>query len=74
MKAFEIQEFGIDNLAVVDREQPQPGPNQVLVRMLAASLNYRDYMMVEGGYNPRLKRPLVPLSDGVGLWKRSAPA
>lgn len=67
MKAFEIQEFGIDNLDLVDREQPQPGPGQALVRMLAASLNYRDYMMVEGNYNPRLKRPLVPLSDGVGI-------
>ena len=67
MKVFEIQEFGIDNLALVDREKPAPGPGQVLVRMVAASLNYRDYMMVEGGYNPRLKRPMVPLSDGVGI-------
>ena len=67
MKVFEIQEFGIDKLALVDRPQPTPGPGQALVRMLAASLNYRDYMMVLGAYNPRLKRPLVPLSDGVGI-------
>ncbi len=67
MKAFEIQEFGIDKLAFVDRETPVPGPGQALVRMLAASLNYRDYMMVGGTYNPRLKRPMVPLSDGVGV-------
>ncbi len=67
MKAFEIQEFGIDNLALVEREQPHPGPMEVLVRITAASLNYRDYMMVKGAYNPKLKRPLVPLSDGAGV-------
>jgi NADPH:quinone reductase-like Zn-dependent oxidoreductase len=67
LKVFEIQEFGIDHLAFVDRQKPTPGSGQVLVRMLAASLNYRDYMMVGGTYNPRLKRPLVPLSDGVGI-------
>jgi len=67
VKVFEIQEFGIDQLALVEREKPVPGPSQALVRMLAASLNYRDYMMVGGTYNPRLKRPVVPLSDGVGV-------
>jgi NADPH:quinone reductase-like Zn-dependent oxidoreductase len=67
VKAFEIQEFGIDKLALVEREKPTPGPGQALVRMTAACLNYRDYMMVGGAYNPRLKRPLVPLSDGAGV-------
>jgi NADPH:quinone reductase-like Zn-dependent oxidoreductase len=67
MKAFEIQEFGIEKLALVERARPHPGPSDVLVRLTAASLNYRDYMMVMGTYNPKLKRPLVPLSDGVGL-------
>jgi NADPH:quinone reductase-like Zn-dependent oxidoreductase len=67
LKAIEIQEFGIDKLALVDRPKPVPGPGQALVRMTAASLNYRDYMMVVGAYNPRLKRPLIPLSDGAGI-------
>src|SRR5438270_12376973 len=66
MKAFEIQEFGIDNLELTDRDVPQPGAGQVLVRMTAASLNFRDLMVVRGLYNPKLKRPMVPLSDGVG--------
>jgi NADPH:quinone reductase-like Zn-dependent oxidoreductase len=67
MKSFEVQEFGIDKLALVKRETPRPGHGEVLVRMTAASLNYRDYMVVKGIYNPRLKRPMVPLSDGAGV-------
>lgn len=66
MKAYEIQEFGIDNLALVEREKPTPKENEVLVKFHAASLNYRDLMMVKGWYNPKLKTPLVPLSDGAG--------
>ncbi len=67
MKAFEIQEFGIDNLALVERETPGVSPGHVLVKMTAASLNYRDLMVVKGTYNPRMRRPMVPLSDGVGI-------
>ena len=66
MRAYEIQEFGIDNLALVERERPEPKENEVLVKFHAASLNYRDLMMVKGWYNPKLKTPLVPLSDGAG--------
>lgn len=67
MKAFEIQEFGIDNLVLVQRETPPVLTGHVLVRMTAASLNYRDLMVVKGRYNPKLKRPMVPLSDGAGV-------
>ena len=67
MKSFEIQEFGIENLTVVERDTPRPGPFEVLVRMKAASLNFRDLMVVRGIYNPKMRRPLVPLSDGVGV-------
>jgi NADPH:quinone reductase-like Zn-dependent oxidoreductase len=67
MRAFEIHEFGVDQLVLAERETPSPGPYQVLVRLRAASLNYRDLMVVEGQYNPKLRRPIVPLSDGVGL-------
>lgn len=67
MKAIALQNtFGIENLAVIDRPEPKPGPGQVLVKMKAWSLNYRDIMMVKGWYNPKLKLPFVPLSDGVG--------
>ena len=67
MKAFEIREFGIENLSLQDREKPSPANGQVLVRMTAASLNYRDLLMVKGTYSSRLKGPLVPLSDGAGV-------
>jgi len=66
MRAYEIQEFGIDKLSLVKREKPEPGPNEVLVGLKAASLNYRDFMVVTGTYNPRMKVPAVPLSDGAG--------
>jgi NADPH:quinone reductase-like Zn-dependent oxidoreductase len=66
MKAFEIRDkFGIEALALVERPAPKPGPKQVLVKIRAVSLNYRDLMVVKGLY-PNLRLPLVPLSDGVG--------
>ena len=66
MKAYEIQKFGIEDLALVDRAIPEPKPGEALIRMHAASLNYRDLMAVGGTYNPRMKLPAVPFSDGSG--------
>ena len=67
MKAFEIREaFGLDNLVEVDRPKPVPGHGEVLIKVLAVSLNYRDLLMVKGLYNPKLPLPLVPFSDGAG--------
>jgi NADPH:quinone reductase-like Zn-dependent oxidoreductase len=67
MKAWELHTgFGFDALKQIDRHDPRLGPGQVLLRMQAWSLNYRDLMVVKGQYNPRLKFPMVPLSDGVG--------
>ena len=66
MKAYEIEQFGIDELRMVDRDEPSPDPGEVLVRLHAASLNYRDLMVVTGSYNPRMKVPAIPLSDGAG--------
>ncbi len=66
MKGYQLTEFGIDGLHAVDLDMPAPGSGEVLVRLRAASLNYRDLMMVKGLYNPRLSMPMVPLSDGAG--------
>jgi NADPH:quinone reductase-like Zn-dependent oxidoreductase len=66
VKAYEIQKFGLDGLVPADRPEPKPGANQVLIKMRAWSLNYRDLMTLTGRYNPRLKLPQIPLSDGAG--------
>jgi len=66
MKTFEIKEFGIDNLALVERDIPKPVAGQVLVKTKAVSLNYRDVMVVSGTYNPRMKLPAIPFSDAAG--------
>jgi len=66
MKAYEIHEFGIDNLRFVDRDEPLPRTDEVLVKFHAASLNYRDFMVVSGTYNPKMALPAVPFSDGAG--------
>ncbi len=66
MKAYQIEAFGFDNVKLADIAEPQPGPGEVLLEMRAWSLNFRDLMVAKGQYNPRLKLPAVPLSDGVG--------
>jgi NADPH:quinone reductase-like Zn-dependent oxidoreductase len=66
MRVGQISSFGIDSLELVDRPTPQPGPGEVLVKIRAVSLNYRDLMMVKGSYNPKLKLPRIPCSDGAG--------
>ena len=67
MEVWELPSFGIEALRRAERVTPEPGPGEVRLRMCAASINYRDVMMVRGHYNPRLALPLVPLSDGVGV-------
>ncbi|HEV3385477.1 MAG TPA: NAD(P)-dependent alcohol dehydrogenase [Gemmata sp.] len=67
MKALVIQNgFGLENIAAVDRPDPKAGPGQVLVRMRAASLNFRDLLIAKGQYNPRLSMPRILGSDGAG--------
>lgn len=66
MRAWRLEAFGRGNLALREAETPAPGPGQVLVRMAAASLNYRDLLIVDGSYDPRMRLPAVPLSDGAG--------
>jgi NADPH:quinone reductase-like Zn-dependent oxidoreductase len=66
MKIHELNEFGIDNLQLAERDMPSPATGEVVVKFHAFSLNYRDLMVVRGEYNPRARFPLVPLSDGAG--------
>jgi NADPH:quinone reductase-like Zn-dependent oxidoreductase len=66
MKLFELRAFGLEQLQPAERPMPEPQPHEVLVRLRAVSLNYRDLLLVQGKYNPRLKFPRVPISDGAG--------
>lgn len=68
MKAVLIRRpGGPETLEIVERPVPTPGPGEVLVRMHAATLNYRDLVVLRGGYRKRQKQAdLVPLSDGAG--------
>ncbi len=67
MKVWEVQsKEGLDALTLTERPESQPMAGQVLLKMRAASLNYRDLLTVKGAYNSKQKLPLIPLSDGVG--------
>jgi NADPH:quinone reductase-like Zn-dependent oxidoreductase len=67
MRTVEVRGgVGLDHLAVTERPAPRPGYGEVLVRVRAASLNYRDLLTVRGQYNPKQKLPLIPCSDGAG--------
>lgn len=67
MRVIEIRgAFGLDHLVEAERPEPRPGFGQVVVRVRAASLNYRDLLTIEGRYNPKQPLPLIPCSDGVG--------
>jgi NADPH:quinone reductase-like Zn-dependent oxidoreductase len=68
MDVWELKDgFGLDNLKRSQRPDPEPGPGQVLVLMRAASLNYRDLVVIEGNYGRSIQPPLIPLSDGAGV-------
>jgi NADPH:quinone reductase-like Zn-dependent oxidoreductase len=66
MRAWQISSFGLQGLEIVERPTSAPGAGEVLVGIRAVSLNYRDLMMVKGLYNPRMRLPRIPCSDGAG--------
>jgi NADPH:quinone reductase-like Zn-dependent oxidoreductase len=66
MKVWPIQSFGIERLVAEQLPEPRPGRGEVLVKVHAVSLNYRDLLMIRGQYNPKMALPRVPFSDGAG--------
>jgi NADPH:quinone reductase-like Zn-dependent oxidoreductase len=66
MKVWQIRSFGIDSLEFAERSPSEPGPGEVKVKIRAVSFNYRDLLMIKGLYNPKLKMPRIPCSDGAG--------
>jgi NADPH:quinone reductase-like Zn-dependent oxidoreductase len=70
MRALQVTEpWGLDQLKLVEMPDPSPGYGEVLVRMHAASLNYRDYLMVGGIYGRGASTggAVIPFSDGCGV-------
>lgn len=61
--------WGPDNLSIIEQPDPTPGPGEVLVRMKAVSLNYRDLLMINGiyGRGPTTAPTVTPFSDGCGV-------
>jgi len=66
MKTWQLEKTGREHLQLIDQPKPEPGPEQILVRMQAVSLNYRDNAIVEGSYPLPVIFPLVPGSDLAG--------
>jgi NADPH:quinone reductase-like Zn-dependent oxidoreductase len=67
MRAYRLHDYGgPDALRREDLPEPEPRSGEVLVRIRATSLNYRDLLVVKGLYSRSLPLPLIPLSDGAG--------
>ena len=68
MRAYQLPKggAGIDALTQVERPKPSPGHRQVLVKVAACSLNFRDLGIVRGTYRMPSKENVIPLSDGAG--------
>ncbi|HEX6277544.1 MAG TPA: NAD(P)-dependent alcohol dehydrogenase [Polyangiaceae bacterium] len=63
MRVVRLTKFGLDGLALEEATDPAPGAGEVLLRVRAVSLNYRDVLIARGQYDSRYKLPLVPCSD-----------
>ena len=67
MKTYEIQKYGgPEGLELVDRPLPEPGDHDVVVQIRAASLNYRDLVVIRGKYDRNPREGRVPLSTALG--------
>jgi NADPH:quinone reductase-like Zn-dependent oxidoreductase len=68
MRAYQLAKSGtgIEALTKVERPNPKPGHRQVLVKVAACSLNFRDLGIVRGTYRMPSKENVIPLSDGAG--------
>lgn len=68
MKIYRLQTIGsIDGLALCDEPKPLPGPGEVLVGIKAASLNFRDLMIINGWSAFPVENGRVQLSDAAGV-------
>jgi NADPH:quinone reductase-like Zn-dependent oxidoreductase len=67
MRTYQLETVGdIAGIVLGDRETPNAGPHDIVVRVKAASLNKRDLFILNGTYPLPAKPGVVPLSDGAG--------
>ncbi len=66
MRVWQFPQLGLENLTLTERPTPTPGPREVLVKIHAVSLNYRELLFAWGKYNPNPTLPAIPCSDGAG--------
>jgi NADPH:quinone reductase-like Zn-dependent oxidoreductase len=67
MQTYQFDHFGsLDGLQRRDRPLPEPGPGQVLIKVRARSLNYRDLLILDQSYPVKARAGVVPLCDGAG--------
>lgn len=64
---------GLDGLRLDVSELPVPGPGEVLVEVRAASLSYREAMILEGRYVLPVQDGGIPLAEGVGVVAATGP-
>src|ERR1700753_4002854 len=68
MRQIVLQDsFGIEHLTERSAEKPTVKPDEILVRMQAAALNYVDLAIVEGRLATDLPLPPIPVADGAGV-------
>jgi NADPH:quinone reductase-like Zn-dependent oxidoreductase len=74
MKKWVVTEPGVEHLSLQEAAIPTPGPGEILVRVRAVSLNYRDLGVIAGEDGARTTRfPLTPGSDMAGIVVRAGP-
>lgn len=66
MRGYRFASFGLDQLELAELPEPEPGPGEIVLQVEAMSLNYRDLIVVQGAYNPKLPLPAAPVSDAAG--------
>jgi NADPH:quinone reductase-like Zn-dependent oxidoreductase len=67
MQSYRIERFGsVDGIELRSSDDLRPGLREVLMRVRASSLNYRDLMVLKGGGRGPAKLGVIPLADGAG--------
>src|SRR5258708_16429565 len=66
MRAWELNGFGLEHLKTAEKPVLKPAANELLVRVSAVSLNYRDKLLYDGPHNPDLRFPMIPVADAAG--------